>query len=492
MSIKDKISQIRTKTGIIAQTAVLSVIVILIFIGANLLATSLEKRHSLNADLSFNALTTQSSITEAELAGLQQEIDIYFFVTGAGDTLGDTVILRKDIETILNRYSSLSTKIRIHQENIVVNPLWSTRFSDMLNGAAVSEDSVLVVCDANQRARLLTGDDFLRYQYDLDSQAFLVSAYSIEKSLTEAIAYVSNDETPMVRILTGHGELSEAESATLVSHLNDAGYQAERILLHSELETDIPLIILCPQFDLSEQELLLLREFTANGGSILYICGYADRVTLPRFNALLADYGVSVLPGVVVASEKDPTGYYNDSQVSLLPYMQATPETQELLANGQEILLMPGARAIAISGDRDDDIYTESLLKSAEGWIRHYEDGIETLDRQEGDEEGSFDLAVLARRYHENGAGGTLIAVGSSAMFTEEWIYENTYQDAFLRVLLRAISTVRPISLDIALKPAARPGLTIGSLSWAAAAACALPLLVLLAAFIILWPRRHL
>ena len=172
--------------------------------------------------------------------------------------------------------------------------------------------------------------------------------------------------------------------------------------------------------------------------------------------------------------------------------MQAAPETQELLANGQDILLMPGTRAITISDDRDISIYAESLLKSGEAYIRAYEDGQETLQRQDGEETGYFDLAVLTRRYDGENTRGTLIAVGNASMFTEEWIYENTYTDAFLRMLLKAAGTQQPVSLDIGVKSAVREGLGLGPLDAAVWAAALLPLLIAVIALAVLLPRRHL
>ena len=297
-----------------------------------------------------------------------------------------------------------------------------------------------------------------------------------------------------MQILTGHGELGQADTNVLEQHLNDAGYQVSRISLHGaeSLSPKQPLLVLCPQFDLTEQELGWLQGWLNDGGGLLYITSYNSPTDLSRFNDLLRAYGLAVRPGIVVASGTDKTSYYNDSTVTHLPYMQAAPETQELLGSGQDILLMPGVRAVTISEDRDTDIYAESLLKSGDAYLRAYEDGLETLDRQEGDETGYFDLAALARRYDEDQARGTVIVVGNAEMFTEEWIYENTYQDAFLRVLLKALGTEQPVSLDIAVKSAVRSGLSLGSLDWAVWLSALLPLLIAVAALIILLPRRHL
>ena len=223
----------------------------------------------------------------------------------------------------------------------------------------------------------------------------------------------------------------------------------------------------------------------------MYACSYDSPVNLTRFNLLLYDWGISFRSGIVVATGDDQTSYFNDSRTTLLPYMQASPETQALLGSGQDILLIPGSRAVDVSSQRDTDIFAESILKSGEAYIRHFEDGTESLERQDGDETGRFDLAVLARRYDGETPKGTVIAIGNASMFTEEWIYENTYQDAFLRMLLRSLSTLQPVSLDIDVKSAVRPILSVGSLLPAVIIACIFPLIVLLAALIILLPRRH-
>ncbi len=484
----------RRGRSVILTTAILTVLTVLIFIGCNWLATALEDRFALSADLSFNAMTLQSAVTRDTLRNLDRPIEMYLLTAATSDTFGDSVLLRSDLRTILERYRALSPKLTFREESLISAPTWSTRFSKQLNGESVTADSVILYCRDTDRARLLTADDFLRLQYDLDSQTFAVSAYAIEKALTEGIVYVSSDETPVVQLLTGHGELTAAETDTLEKHLAAAGYQTVRVSLHDtdELNPAQPLMVLCPQFDLTSDEAEWTRAYLNDGGGMLYITAYTDPPGLRNFGALLGSYGLGIRSGIVVASGSDQTSYYGDSPATLLPYMQAAPETQELLGSGQDILLMPGVRALTVSEERDTDVYTQSLLKSGEAYLRHYEDGLETLEKQPGDETGYFDLAVLARRYDDEKAKGTVIAVGNAAMFTEEWIYENTYQDAFLRALLRGLGTSQPVSLDISLKSASRAGLGLTSLTWAVWAAALLPLLVLIAALAILLPRRHL
>ena len=489
-----KSSQFRKKRSIAVTAAVLMIVAVLLFIGCNWLATALETRYALSSDLSFNALTLQSAVTKDALKALAQPIDLYLLTTATADMFGDSVLLRSDLRTILERYRSLSPMIDLQEESLLRTPIWAKRFSEQLNTETITQDCVVIYCEDTNRARMLTAEDFLRRQYDLDSGSLVVTGYAIEKALTEAIVYVSSPETPTVQILTGHGELDASETQVLEEHLADAGYQPIWVSLHDEagLDKEQPLLVMCPRFDLTETELDWLRNYLNAGGGLMYMASYNCPVDLPRFNKLLGEFGLSVCPGIVVATGTDQTSYYNESTVTLLPYMQAVPETYELLSNSQDILLMPGSRAVEISEERDTDIYAESLLKSGEAYLRTFEDGTESLDRQEGDVTGYFNLAALARRYDDEKARGTVIVIGSASMFTEAWIYENTYQDAFLRMLFRALGTKTPASLDISTKSAVRSGLCLGSLSWAVWVSALLPLLVLILALVILLPRRHL
>ena len=166
----------RARRSALMTTAILTAVVILLFISVNWLATALEDRYALSADLSFNALTLQSAVTEDTLKALDQDISLYLFTSATGDVFGDSLIMRQDLRTILERYRSLSAHLTFQEVSLLQSPAWSTAFSRQLDGQSITEDCVIVYCEATDRARMLTADDFVRMQYDLDSQTFVVSA----------------------------------------------------------------------------------------------------------------------------------------------------------------------------------------------------------------------------------------------------------------------------------------------------------------------------
>ena len=82
--------------------------------------------------------------------------------------------------------------------------------------------------------------------------------------------------------------------------------------------------------------------------------------------------------------------------------------------------------------------------------------------------------------------------IGSSALLTEEQLFTMTDGEEFL---VRAVSFLTgddSIDTSIMVKTALRPGLSVNALSLGSVVLVGLPILVLLAAVIILLPRRNL
>ena len=152
--MKNKPAEGRKRRAALLMTGGMTVIAVLIFVGANLLATSLESRYALNADLSFNSLTMQSAVTEVALSQLSRPVSLYLLTAGSGDYFGDSAIRRRDLETILERYRSLNGRISCESVSLLANPTWATRYSDWLQGEKVAEDAVLIVCEGGDDANV--------------------------------------------------------------------------------------------------------------------------------------------------------------------------------------------------------------------------------------------------------------------------------------------------------------------------------------------------
>ena len=468
-------------------SALLTALIILLVLAVNHLAAILETRYSLTADFSFNALTVQSETTASVLKSLDRDVHVYYVHTNAGMTTSS--LSEDDMRVLLGRYQTASSRLTWSEENIVQNPAFSEQYADLLTGKEITANCLVVRCEETGRVRVLDENDFVSRSYDMNTGSFQVTGYTVEKNLTEALLYVSRTEVPTLQVLTGHGELTTADLAHMTSFLSSNSYDVQRVSA-AELNTQYPLLIACPQFDLTQEELELLLHFAQQGGTFLVLSRFSDPAELPRFGELFLYFGLRILPGLCVADAEDKGSYYNDSPAILAPYMQTVPELAKLTQDGRDFLLLTGARAFDILTERDSSIFTESLLKSGSAYLHSaYE---ESLDKAPDDPEGYFDLAVYARRFYEDNSSSRMIMVGNADLFCEQWMMENTYSPEFLLALLQTLNGENALDLNILQKNAVRAPLRSASMALPAILSLLLPLLIFILAVLILVPRRNL
>jgi len=340
----------------------------------------------------------------------------------------------------------------------------------------------------------LTADDYVLYSYNTETGYFDEISYSYEKSVTEAILYVTEDEVPQIQILTGHGEKTESEIQALEDTLVSANYAVKRVNLASgdALQPDSPLMILTPKYDLTERELDEIMAFAQSGGDFFVVSQYSDPLNLDNFQAFLRAWGVESYPGMVIAKAEDTAGYYADSPVILMPYMQECDATRTLLTQGEDILLLTAARAFKLPQTEPDGVMLTPVLMTGEAYIRNYEDGLTVSSQQPGDEEGRFAVALWSDKMFENGETSHLFIMGDMTMFLNYWMQSSTSSTAFLLQMVQSLQGREPVNLDIVPVTAQRQGLSLGNITPAVIVAVMLPLLVLLGALLVLLPRKNL
>ena len=269
-----------------------------------LVTDTAEKNGGLRVDLSFNAITTYSETTEKVLDSLTAPVHVYaVFSAGSED---------QQLIELLNRYQARSAYFTWSQENLTRNPLLSQIVSSDLSDGAVSSDCMVIRCEKTGRTRVLSGNDYVLYSYNTETGAYDAVGWTYEKSLSEALLYVTSDELPVLQFLTGHDELDEDETAAMESKLRSANYRIQRInlMLGDIPDPASPLFILSPRRDLTEEELQTLYDFARLGGNFFVTIDFDDPDELPCFHSLYREYGVEPLPGVLVADEKDQSSYY--------------------------------------------------------------------------------------------------------------------------------------------------------------------------------------
>ncbi|NLX82943.1 MAG: hypothetical protein GXZ04_03905 [Clostridiales bacterium] len=442
-----------------------------------------EKKHALLVDFSFNSITTQSEQTKRTVQNLQHPVHAYALFTPGRE---DHALLG-----LLNRLSALSPKFSYTVTSLVENPLLVNTLSSSIKDEQVTADSLVLTCAATGRNRVLSIYDYLSQSFDQTQQAYVLDGISYEKSIVEALLYITLDTVPSIKILTGHGEIGETDTSYMESFLKSHHFEISRVNLleQQELSPKNLLMILSPQKDLLDSELNILTDFIKKGGSVLITSDYNDPDSLPNFDALYRKMGFGRLPGIVVAEGADVNAYI-DNPLFLTPYMGMTEPTAALIGAGQTRLRLPGARALTIAADTST-AKVDQLLISGIAYLKDVQSASESIAKEEGDQEGQFNLALLSDYPSLDGTRSRAMIIGNSAILLDSWLHQVTYGGQFLLHMVNHLSVNEPINLDIAPKQLVREQLQIPNPLLPNALIIALPLSVISLAILVLLRRRR-
>ena len=486
VNLKNRLNQPKWRHG--RRGTLLMALVIVVAVLLNVVVQSAEDTYGLRRDMSFNRYATTGKETEAAMARLQNDVELYLLYQNGEEN--------SQLLQVLRRYEVLSDLITVLPTDISRNPGILTRFSGEPD-APLEADSVIVNCPATGRYRVLNYGDFYTQGFDIELGDFVLEGINYEKQLSEAILYASMETVPMVGFLQGHGEYTLEEFSVLVEFLRSYQYDAceVNLLAGDTLENISVLLLGCPVNDLDDTEIEQIKAFAQNGGNLFVVRDYTDPVeNMPNYLTLLRSYGVVPLKGVAVAGTQDTGSYYGEP-LYLLPYMETIDLTLPLISSGMDVLMMPAACAFEVPpevGTGDLSLSVGTVLKTGpNAYLRDTTDGLNTIDQQPGDRTGELPLALYAHRMHANGNVSRMFAIGNSATLMDSYIYQRTFGEQFVMAVMNELMPENTISLDIMASAAFRPALTAGSQGLGIALIIALPLMCLAAALIILLPRRN-
>ena len=450
-------------------------------------ADYLESKYDWQLDYSFNNITTQGEATENLLDSLTRDVRMYaVFSDGSEDS---------QLIALLNRYQARTPHITWSQENLTRNPLLLQLASSYGDDSAVNSDCLIIRCEETGRTRVLTAEDYIERTYDAEQGLYTITGWQYEKSISEAILYVTADSLPRMQILSGHGELDETSTTVMEDYLTSANYDLSRVNLLTDGAPDpeAPLMILSPTKDLSETELQMLTDYVQAGGDLFITVSYTDPDELPNFYALYRLYGFEPIPGLVLEDEARTDAYY-ESIPNLIPTMLTTDATGTLVAAGYDTLILAGARALETPTQQDSTLSVYVALESTEGaYIRTLGAGSTvSIERQADDRTGPFALALCASRVFDGGQNSRAFIIGNDSMFLDNWMYAYTYSGELLLQVSQYLQGKPPVDLDILSRPAVRQQLNVSNVAAPVVLLTLLPMLVAVLAVAVLLPRRHL
>lgn len=367
--------------------------------------------------MSQTAALELSEQAQTFLRTLDQDVSVYWIVRGGQEDIY--------LERFLARVGELNAHIRVEKTDPVLRPGILSQYTS----GSVDQNSLIAVC--GQKSKYIGYGEIYVRASDEDSAVRLCA----ESALCAAIRSVTTQQTPSVCLLTGHGEQSLPER--FAAQLAAQGYQLSALDLLSSggVPADCGCLLVCGAAqDLTETELSQLDTYLQNGGRLCLFSRYLDEST-PNWNALLARYGLSAVPGLVVETQ---SGSYADGYpYYLLPQILTAGATQELLSASRRVML-PLCQAVQPSDTIPEGITQQMLFaSSAYAYSKYAGFSMQTTQREEGDIAGPFYLAASAEKQESAGAQSAL------CWFPSAYILDDTVNtsvsDGNLYLLLDAL-----------------------------------------------------
>lgn len=397
-------------------TLLMGVIVLAILIVVNVIMGLLPATWT-NFDISSTRLYSITSDTKVVVNNLEEDITIYWICqTDEEDDV---------IQSLLNKYDSLSSHISVVKRNPDEYPTFAEQYTD--DDAA--NNDLVVVNDEDETYRYISYDDMYPYEVDYSTYSY-VYYFDGEGLITSAINYVTTDDLPILYIVEGHGESDLPDDFT--SSIEKANYETQTLSLVSENEVPEDadcVLIYAPESDISETEADILIDYVENGGKLMVLCGLVADVEFDNLNSVLEAYDVTVEEGIVI--EEDQSYYAFGYPYMLLPEIESSDMTDSLIEDNYYVIL-PIASGLTVSDDAENVTTLLSSSDTAFSKIDGYE--IDTYDEEDDDIDGPFALAVDIT----TDGDGEMIWIACSYMLEDDY---NSYSSgANLDLVMNCVS----------------------------------------------------
>lgn len=413
--------QVMEKRGF--YSILMSVIAIAAAVGMNLFVGSLPS-DKVKYDTTPEEIYSLSEQSEQIAGAVDEEVTIYMLASETGKD--------SSLYEFLERYAAQSDKITIEVKDPVLYP----NFADDYTDEDVVSNSLVVVSD--KRGRYISYNDIYVSDTSIDYSTYeyvTTTSFDGENCITSAIDYVTSEELPVVYMLTGHGEQSLSDySSEITDTISGENITISDLSLvkQGEVPEDASAVMIFgPSSDISEDELEMLREYAENGGKFYVLTDYVDD-TMVNLKALLADFGMEPVEGIVLEGDRE---YYYQYQSYLLPDF-LTHEITSPLA-GKYYMLMGNVQAVQELEEMSDTISVTPLIQTSDdAYSKVAAYNMETYAKEDGDIDGPFYLAAAAEVTYES-ATAQMVYVPSVVFLSDSLnqLVSGANQDFFMNAL---------------------------------------------------------
>lgn len=384
--------------------SIMTVIVIALVAAVNLVVGQLPSSVT-QIDASSRQLYTIGEDTENLVRGLEQDVTLYYVVTGGNEN--------EYISRMLERYEDLSDHLTVEKVDPELHPTFTSQYTD----EEVSDNSIIVV--SGDKSRVVGSSDMLVQELNYYTYSYQVTEFDGEGQVTSAIAYVISDNLPVLYQLTGHDEQSLGSSLTDSIEKNNIEIQDLSLLTEESVPEDAAALLICsPSRDISEEEAQKILSYLEGGGKVLLFTDYSQE-EMPNLESLLTNYGLQKGTGIVM--EGDSSYYYPQRPDVLIPEINTDSSVLSGLTDDVYALIQD-AQPVETLEEYRDTLEIESLLTTTDsGYVKEVsEDGMISFQQEEGDDTGTFAVGVSVTEAIDDETESQLIYFSSSTLTADE------------------------------------------------------------------------
>lgn len=373
------------------------VLAIILTIAVNLGLNYVPEQYS-SFDLTENKRYTLMEETKTFLAGMTEDVTIYVLAEkndGDADlqkTLGQIKDQTKHVKV---RYVSPSKNPNFYQQYTTQNP---------------SMGSLIV--EGAKRSTVVDSGDLYVYEMNYSTYNYDVTGYDGEGQIISALAFVTSDDLPKFYEVGGHGELALEDK--FVKAMEKENISREQLMLYSvdEIPEDAQgLILNAPTSDFSKEDADKVIAYLEKGGNALIVSTLTEG-EMTNFQRILDFYGIADAGGTIVETDRE---YYYQNPYYLVPMIEESDVTAPL---ENELVFAPFARGL-LYDEEDMEINYKPLLTTSDGaFSKSIVNESTGYEKEEGDIDGPFAIAVAVEKAATDGGTSTACVVGGESLFT--------------------------------------------------------------------------
>ncbi|WP_165444091.1 Gldg family protein [Lachnoclostridium sp. Marseille-P6806] len=398
-------------------------------------------------DVSANQLYALSDVTKEYLSRMDQDVTIYVLTNeGDGDkTLGETLSLMAD-------YSSHLT---VRYIDPAVNPDFVRQYTDSTELYANS-----LIVDNGTKSRIVGMDSIYEREENLMAGTATVTGYDGEGQIVSALSYVTSNRTPVIYVLTGHGELSlDDRFKGLLAKMNMRVSELDLIKESAVPDDAEAVLINCPRQDLSGDDAKKLMDYFDKGGNLIGVSCFESDPETPNWDSVLAYYGIRAEDGIVLDGSSD---HYYSAECYLLPNVQYDELITKAILKGNGYVFTPYSQALTHDG-RSDVTYTDLLKTSGKSCIRT-DVTVDTQDFANDHPEQTQQYTIGLKAVKEAGEKtSTAVVFSSLMMFTSnaDEVVAGSNSRLFTGTVAAVTGSDSPAAVSVPVKDLQNPSLVI-------------------------------